>query len=172
VIQDLFARYLHRAANPAELANFGRFLLPIVPGGLLGDVIGINVLAPAALVVGEEQVAELLVTSQEYFVKRGGGTSQGFLNALCADALNRAPTAQELQQLGPPTVIRRVQAALRIFSGLEYRQVLVRGYNQRFLNRPATDAEVQLDANLLMRGANDEDVIGALVGSAEYFAQV
>jgi ELWxxDGT repeat protein len=179
LIQDLFTKYLHRAASPAELVNYALYLLPLSPVGtisIVGDLLPAEITVtgtPLRSLVGAERIIEILVSSQEYFMNRGGGTSNGFLNAMYGDTLNRAPTAQEQQQFSPALAgIGRAQVAVRILSGPEYHQVLVRGLIQRFLNRAATDAEVQAYAQQMMGGVCDEQVIAAIVGSAEYFAGV
>jgi ELWxxDGT repeat protein len=177
VVQDLVAKYLNRAATAAELFAYGRLLMLPNPAGviaILGDQPFPNnpanpIAAPPIL--GQERIVQMLVRSQEYFMNRGGGTTGGFLNAVYADTLNRAPNAAEQQQF-VATAAGRTQVAARIVSGLEYHQVVVRGYYPRFLNRPATDTEDQAYANLMMQGTSDNRVIAAIMGSAEYFAQV
>src|SRR5207244_2357290 len=69
-----YQQYLHRAVDPGGLASFTGLLA----AGRTG-----------------EQVAGALVGSPEYFQSRGGGTEDGFVNALFQDALNRSPTAAE-----------------------------------------------------------------------------
>src|SRR5262249_38449496 len=125
----------------------------------------------AAPLNGAEKVAALLAATPEYFQSRGGGTNNGFLNALYMDALNRAPTLAEQQQFAQ-SGYNRLQAAAQVFGGKAYREKLVRGYYQQFLGHAVGDDVVNAAVNLLMRGGRDEQVIAAIVGSAEYFAQV
>src|SRR5262249_26387026 len=64
----LFVRSLHRHADAAGLINSVLFL----EGGGTG-----------------QQLAQALAGSAEYFVARAGGTAEGFMQALYADALGR-----------------------------------------------------------------------------------
>ena len=94
-VQGLYQSLLKRAADPAGLANFVAFLMA---GGTV------------------EQVAVALTGSAEYFQTRGGGTNNGFLNALYLDALNRAIDPGGLttytQALANGTTTAQVAAAI------------------------------------------------------------
>jgi hypothetical protein len=57
-------------------------------------------------------------------------------------------------------------------TSIEARQDLVQALYADFLHRPAGAFEVQGVVDLLASGADDEDVIAALVGSDEYFTHV
>src|SRR5262249_19667850 len=121
-----------------------------------------------------EQVAAGIAGSPEYFRVRGGGSNDGFLNALYQDLLNRTPDAggrprfdQVLLHGGPPAVVAGV-----VLGSPEFEQDLVEGFYQQFLHRPADSGGLAGLAGALSHGATDEEVTAAVVGSEEYFAQV
>jgi sugar lactone lactonase YvrE len=151
VVQGLYQQYLGRAADPAGLAAFT---------GMLRN--GSTV----------EQVAALLAGSSEFFQNRGGGTNDGFLNALYQDALGRAvdPAGRAAWDaaLAKGTTAGAVAAA--ILASSEYQQDVVQNLYQEFLRRPADPSGLAVFSNLLASGATDEAVIAALVESTEYFA--
>jgi Ca2+-binding RTX toxin-like protein len=57
-------------------------------------------------------------------------------------------------------------------NSVETRGNLVRGYYQRFLGRTPDSAGLQHWLNVLAAGAQPEDVLSAILGSAEFFARV
>ena len=72
VVQNLYQTYLHRGADPGGLNGFVNYL------GAGGTI---------------KQVAAILLASPEYLQVRGGGTVNGFLQAIYQDVLSRAPDA-------------------------------------------------------------------------------
>jgi hypothetical protein len=150
VVQDLYQTYLHRSADAVGLSGF------------------VNVLGQGGT---DEQVAAGLIGSAEYFQNRGGGTNDGFLDALYLDALHRAVDAGARavfdQQLAAG--VSRAQVAAGILASGEYRQDLVQSFFQQFLHRTADSSTVNFFANELAQGLRDEQVIAQLVGSPEYF---
>jgi hypothetical protein len=150
-VGNLYATFLHRSADPSGLATFAAFL---AHGGTV------------------EQVAEILTGSQEYFLTRGGGTNDGFLDALFRDALNRAVDTSgratfDAALAGGAT---RVQVAAAVFPSLEFQQDLIGIFYQRFLHRDADSSGRDTFVAFLRRGSRAQDVIAALIGSAEYSA--
>jgi uncharacterized delta-60 repeat protein len=170
VVNALYLKYLHRAADQ---------------GGLNGFV---NLLASGGT---DEQVAAALIGSQEYFQTRGGGTFNGFITAMYADALNRAPDAAgqagflNLLQNGFTTG----QVAAILLGSVEYDADLVQGWYIQFLRRPADAGGLNSFVNLLQNGTHpgqqpifisdptgavhrvrDEDIIDMLLSSDEYYA--
>jgi uncharacterized delta-60 repeat protein len=168
VVRALYQTYLHRAPDPSGLNAAVNFLSQ---GGT------------------DEQLAAGLIGSPEYYQVRGGGTNDGFLNALYADALGRAPDANGRaafdQALASGT--STTQVGFSILTSVEYDTDLVGGYYVRFLRRPADQAGLNNYVNLLQHGSQssqpifvgdpsggshpvrDEDVIAFLMGSQEYF---
>jgi autotransporter-associated beta strand protein len=150
LVQQLYRRYLQRAADPAGLAGSLTFLRSGGTGA---------------------QLAAALAGSQEYFQVRGGGTNNGFLQALYQNTLNRALDAagqasfNQLMASG----MSAIQVASVIFSSDEYRSDLVQNFYQRFLDR-ATDSSGLVNwLSMLQNGATDEQVIVGFMGSREYF---
>src|SRR5207302_911227 len=68
VVQGLYMKYLHRAADALGLVGLVNFL---AAGGTI------------------EQEKAILLGSAEYYTNRGGGTNNGFLTALYQDVLER-----------------------------------------------------------------------------------
>jgi subtilisin-like proprotein convertase family protein len=54
----------------------------------------------------------------------------------------------------------------------EARTFLVKGWYQTYLGRPAVNGEEQLWVNALLAGATEEQTLGAILGSQEYFNHV
>jgi hypothetical protein len=170
VVNALYQKYLHRPADPMGLAAFSNFL---ATGGT------------------DEQVAAILIGSPEYFQNRGGGTNDGFLNALYSDALNRAvdPTGRSIFDAALANGTTPTQIASLILGSVEYKQDLVQSFYQTFLRRSADSNGLNFFVNLLTQNSSnlqpivvsdplhnqhsgpltDEDVIALLVGSQEYF---
>ena len=151
-VRNLYMTLLHRAADPSGLSVYTAFL---ASGGTV------------------EQVAEILTGSQEYFLSQGGGTNDGFLNALYRDALGRAVDASgraayDAALAGQTT---RVQVTTAIFSSLELQQGWVGTLYQRFLHRDPDNGGLTAFVGFLHQGTRDEEVIAAIVGSAEYSAR-
>lgn len=117
-IEELYQRYLHRSADSAGLNFYASLLL----GG-------------ATI----EQISASLAGSNEFFISQGGGTNDGFLNAVYEDALGRtidqAGVAwwSGILSLGAS----RTQVAAQILSTQEYRQVLVQNTYLELLHRQA-----------------------------------
>jgi hypothetical protein len=153
VVQNLYNTYLKRRVDSSGLKAFTDFL---AAGGTV------------------EQVAETLTASPEYFQSRGGGTNDGFLNALYQDALQRPIDAtgqsvfSQLLQSGGT----RPQVVTVIFTSDEFRQDLVQSFYQRFLRRGADPGGLNAFVGLLRQGKRDEEVIANIVGSDEYLGRL
>jgi len=152
VVQQLYQTFLHRNADPGGLNVFANQLLS-----------GVTV----------EQVEATLIGSQEYF-QDAGNTNGGFVNAMYRDVLHRAvdPTGQQyflllLQEFTPRSAV----AATLLKSG-EALQDVVANWYEIYLHRAADSGGLNNFTNALQHGATDEQVIAALVGSAEYFANL
>ncbi|HEV3003339.1 MAG TPA: CSLREA domain-containing protein [Pirellulales bacterium] len=150
VVESLYQTYLHRAADSGGLVSFVDFL---TAGGT------------------DEQAAAAIISSPEYFQLRGGGTTDGFLDALFHDTLGRP--------LDPPTRMAfdnflaaggtRQQAAAIVFGSDEYRHDLVAGLFEQYLDRPADPSGETFFVGLLAQGDSDEQVIAAMTAADEYF---
>jgi hypothetical protein len=152
LVTDLFNLYLHRSPDPTGLATYTTDLAQ-------GQTV--------------EQVESQLVGSPEYYQNRGGGTNDGFLNALYPDALNRPvdPAGRQAFDQALASGTTTAQVAAIIFSSDEFRRDLVEGFYQRFLHRAADTAGLNALTTALAQGATDADVIAVLVLSAEYFTE-
>lgn len=151
VVKGWYVRLLHREADSPGLTNW------------------VNALLTGAT---DEQVQAGFLGSPEYLATRGGGTNDGFLNALYQDLLNRLPDdigrASFTSLLDGGT--SRDNVARIILSSLEYRRVLVESFYQRFLHRPADGGGLNSFVTSLGEGQTDEQVIANIVGSLEYQA--
>jgi cyclophilin family peptidyl-prolyl cis-trans isomerase len=163
VVNGVYRLYLHRAADPAGLAA------------------GASYLADGATI---EQLSVGLISSPEYFETRGGGTNQGFLDALFSDTLHRAPDAGTMAALAADDFS---QQALRtaivngIFGGDEYMVDLVNypasaadgfvpfGWFPAYLGREAEAGAVSSIEIMLQAGVHDQQIIAGILGSTEYF---
>jgi uncharacterized protein (TIGR03118 family) len=153
VVQQIYNALLHRGADPSGLTTFTNFL---ANGGTV------------------EQIQAILAGSAEYLQTRGGGTNDGFLDALFQDAFNRTvdPSGRSGFDQALANGVSRAQVAASIFSSAEFQQDLVQNYYQRFLHRPADSGGLSGFLTALQQGTRDEQVIAAMVGSDEYFARL
>jgi hypothetical protein len=153
VVESLFMRFLGR---PADLTGLNTFTTFLANGGAI------------------EQVEESLTSSPEFFLRRGNGTNDGFVNALFQDALNRPvdPVGRATFDRALASGATRAQVATAVFTSLEFRQDLVEGFFERFLNRVADGSGLNTFTALLQQRVRDEQVIADIVGSAEFFAQL
>jgi hypothetical protein len=152
-VQSLYTRFLRRPADQGGLAACTRLLA----GG-----------------ASVESVAALLVGSKEYYQNRGGGTNDGFLDALYHDALSRAVDAggrasfdQALAKGATPG-----QVAAAVFASAEYRKNLVDGYYQEFLQRPGDTPGLRAWMSALTASVQDQIVLASFAASDEYFSLV
>jgi phospholipase C len=147
-VQDLYLRLLERDADPAGLATFVGMLNN---GGTL------------------EQVAVAISGSPEYFQRRGSGTNGGFLTAIYADALNRAPDSAGRaafdQALANGTSTTQVAAIL--YGSPEYQHDLVHAAFQEFLSRAPTASELSVYTAELVAGATSTRVRADIAGAGQ-----
>jgi hypothetical protein len=153
LVQSFYTTLLHRAADLSGLVVAVQFL---EGGGT------------------DEELQASITGSVEYFQNRGGGTNDGFLNALYHDALGRAIDSSGQATFSQALIagMTRVQVATAIFTSPEYRQNLVEGYYMTYLRRQADTEGLNTFVGALQSGATDENVIAAIVGSTEYFQRL
>ena len=162
-VNGVYELYLHRTADPAALTAGSAFL---ADGGT------------------PEQLSVDLVVSTEYYETRGGGTNQGFLNAIFSDALHRAPDAATVAALAADDFSQqavRIAAANTIFGSAEYLSDLVNypagaadgfvpfGWYPAYLGREAESSAVSSIMIMLRAGVSDQQIIAGILGSGEYF---
>src|SRR5262249_20972797 len=143
----LYERYLNRAPDPTGEQNWVGLLLA---GGTL------------------EQVAEGLVSSQEYFQDHGS-TNQGYVNGLYHDVLGRAgsPTEVNAWVVALDGGTSRDQVAIDFLTSTEYRTDLVTGYYNEFLGRAPDSAGLNEWVAALKSGSTDQHVLAGILGSPE-----
>jgi uncharacterized protein GlcG (DUF336 family) len=149
-VAGLINYYLMRAPDPVGLAALTAVL---DAGGTL------------------EQVEADLLGSAEYFQNRGGGSNDGFLDALYRDTLGRPidPAAQAALDGLLAKGESRTAVAAGVLASPEHRQALVGGYYQEFLGRAADPSGLAAFTAALGAGTRDEVVVAGLVGSDEFY---
>jgi hypothetical protein len=132
----------------------------------------------------DEQVADALVGSQEYFQMRGDRTNAGFVSALFQDALNRTPTAgeaamfvQDLQggmstgQVADMIFSSPYHPAQNTLQHSEYLRDVVTFMYQDYLRRAPDPAGLTAFISLFQNGTSDETAVALFIGSGEYFSR-
>jgi PKD repeat protein len=149
-VEDQYQALLHRPVDPGAVIFFGNYLAQ-------GNTV--------------ENLDAFLAGSAEYFQNRGGGTIDGFLNALYLDALGRPidSASQAVWEQALASGATRSAVAAVVYGSSEYDQHLVNQLFQRFLGRLPDPSELSTQVGALQNGVHDESVIAALVTSTEYF---
>ena len=145
LVQSFYQAFLKRLPSGSELASWL---------GLLGSA-------------SEETVEAQILGSGEYAASRGGGTDDGFLNALFQDILGRPPTSADLTFFKNAIANGATHAdvALNVLQSKEGRSKVVQGLFQSLLGRPPTQAEIDLLAT-----RTSQAILVAILASDEYFA--
>jgi hypothetical protein len=142
---------LHRDAQPQELSS----LLVFLTGGTV------------------EQIETSILSSAEYFLRRGGGSNAGFVAAIYHDVLERAPDAAGKrsweQALGHG--LGRSQVATAILDSAEAGALVVTALYHRLLHRSADSAGLVALVRVF-QGSVVDAVLQVIAGSEEYFARV
>jgi uncharacterized protein GlcG (DUF336 family) len=148
-VQMLYGTLLNRPADAGGLATYVGFLQS---GGTI------------------EQVGAAIAGSAEYFQTRGGGTNDGFLNALYQDVLQRSvdPSGRATYDQLLVAGTTPQQVATILYSSSEYQQDLVEALYQRYLNRAADPTGLSAFTGLLASGWTDNQVAAALISSTEF----
>src|SRR5262249_3869410 len=146
-------QYLHRPADPLGLSGGIAFLQS---GGTV------------------EQLAAFLAGSQEYFQIQGGGTNQGWEDALYQDALHRPIDSGTRTSIDAAldSGTSRTEIAAMVLSSEEYRGDLVDIFYMRFLDRTVDPLGLRNNLDALNGGFTDEQVIAGIVGEpvlSEFF---
>ncbi|HLJ93193.1 MAG TPA: DUF4214 domain-containing protein [Gemmataceae bacterium] len=148
-VTDMYTKVLHRLPDPSGLQTFTTFL---AQGGT------------------PTQLEASLLGSQEYFVVHGADSTDGFLQALYADELNRMPdsagAAGFSQQLGAG--VPRITVTVAILTSPEGRADDVQLMYQRLLHRNPDPSGANAFDNALQTGMSDVIIEAAIVGSDEY----
>ncbi len=122
-----------------------------------------------------EQVERALAGSDEYFQKRGGGTNNGFLDALYQDLFNRTSDADGRNYWGgllQASILNRAQVASMIVSSSEAFKFRVSATYEKYLSRPADSDGRDFWAGLVQQGIlRDAQLVAILCATDEYFAR-
>jgi hypothetical protein len=149
---------------------YSKYLRPASPGEVAGWVARFE-----AGTLTQEQLIATLLGSDEYFAstQHGGGTNNGWINAIYKDLFNRSPDPSGQAAINSQLAagIPRYNIALGLLASGEYQTDLIQGYYSKYLGRTAGSGEVANFAGALQAGATDENVISTIVGSAEYFSK-
>jgi hypothetical protein len=153
VVASLYAQLLHRSAAVGDLDAWSALLTS-------GST--------------AEEIAAALAGSAEYYQQRGGGTADGFLDALYSDALHRSVDAAVRAQLdsllSAGTPVARIASA--VFGSAEYQHDLVEDWSGTYLGQTG---ELSTAANYtaqLSAGARDEAVLASMLASDDYFVRL
>jgi hypothetical protein len=150
VIEALYQKLLHRAADPSGLNSFLNFL---------------NNGGTAA------QVEIAILSSPEFFQSQGGGTNTGYLNAMYQDVLNRPIDPGAAQAFGAYLASGGSRDFLSAFVVNSQESVtdLVNSHYQAYLNRNIDPSGAGTWIPFELQGNPDELVIAAIIGSIEFF---
>ena len=153
LIQGFYNTFLHRAATPTELASF----MAMLAGGAT-----------------DEDVMAAILSSEEYYATRGGGTNSGFITALYQDLLGRSPSSAEQAQWDAAfgAGATRQQVALQVLKSTEFRTRLLKGWFQAYLGRQPTDVELNFYLSHFAAGETDEMIQAEILGSTEFVGRV
>ena len=151
-IERLYQRYLHRAADADGLNLFSSQLLA-----------GVRI----------EAISADLAGSNEFFFAQGGGTNDGFLNAVYEDALGRPidPAGLAWWTAALSLGASRIQVAAQILGTQEYRQVFVQNAYLQLLHRQADPAGLNHWVTLLNSGGTGQLMYSGIAGSQEFFGE-
>src|SRR5262249_29000811 len=151
--QGMYQRFLGRPAAPLELINCVAFLKS---GGT------------------STQLEAFLLSSPEYFFGHGGGTNQGFVNALFHDVTGQSPDPgaalvynQFLAGGGPRAVV-----ASQVVNSPGAALVRVQQEYLDFLRRGLDPSGQFTWVTYELSGGPDELVIASIISSPEYLARL
>lgn len=119
-----------------------------------------------------EQVTSVIVTSPEYFQKRGNNSNETFLRSVYQDLLQRDADPNGLsfflQVLAQPGA-NRSSVVDQFFTSQEYLEKVVQREFRRFLDRDADANGLAFFVAALRANARREDIIASVLGSDEFF---
>jgi hypothetical protein len=111
-----------------------------------------------------------ILTSDEYYLNRSGGSEVMYLTALYHDLMGRDASLNERSLYAKPGT-PRADVVRAILTSQEWSEREVQILYQEYLFRPADADGLQMFAASLRQGASIENVLAALLGSPEHFAQ-
>lgn len=117
-----------------------------------------------------QQMQAGFISSPEYY-QRAGGTDRRWMAKLYVDVLGRTASSREVEGwvASLATGRTRQQVALGFLLSTEHLQSAVDGYYRWLLGRGLDATGRQTWVTAIQRGARDEQIIGGIVSSREYF---
>ena len=114
----------------------------------------------------------LVYATDEFYNNFGNGNDSDYVTAVYQSALNRAPSAYELQE-GTLNITEggRRQAVQIVLDTAEFRTLVIQEIYQDYLGRSATQAEVTAALAQLSAGGTEDDLVTTVVASDEYWAR-
>ncbi|HJT17270.1 MAG TPA: DUF4214 domain-containing protein [Thermoanaerobaculia bacterium] len=100
-----------------------------------------------------------ILSSNEYFTRRGGGMTQGFINALYQDVLGRAADPQAIALFSN---VSRSAAAQQVLSSTEARQRAINALYSKYLHHAAPPSAFSL---------THDQAVTTIIASDEYCRQ-
>jgi hypothetical protein len=159
IAEDMHAAFLGRTMTSTDYAVLSALSTYVNPS------------TPFPGLITREEVAAYLVGGGEYYQGKGGGTDDGWLDALYQDALARAPTQAErdaFAQSGTGQGARQT-FALDLFRTDEYRVLQIEGFYQTFLRRGLDAAGQTYWLGQYQMGLTTEAVLARILESQEYY---
>ncbi|WP_426595012.1 DUF4214 domain-containing protein [Cellulomonas sp. McL0617] len=150
LITDTYLKYLGRGPDPAGLQSW----LVAMDGGATIS-----------------QISAGFIASDEYYARSHDDPIQ-WVGAMYHDVLGRAASAQESIAWSDPLVhgkVSRTAIAMGILLSEEHLAPVVAGYYQQLLGRGLDPTGRRSWISLLQAGTHDEDIIGGIVASYEYW---
>lgn len=151
-IQQLYQELLGR---PADQQGLSTFLSAMQQGASI------------------RQVEAVILASNEYYQTQGGGTNQGFLQALYEDVLGRPidPQGDATFSLMLAQGTPRIVVVNMVLYSQESNVDTVMGYYEQYLGRPADQQGLAFWVSLLDQGQPVEQILAGILGSEEYYLQ-
>jgi hypothetical protein len=148
-VDALYQEVLGRAPDPSGLAGSLAFL---AQGGT------------------QSQLEAMLLSSNEFFTAKGGGTNSGFLSALYQVALNRAVDNGGAQSFGLALAggTSRSSVVADVLFGSESQTLQVEGLYNQYLGRAADPGGLSAALAALQSGASLDQIVAMLIASPEY----
>ena len=116
------------------------------------------------------QLEAILLSSNEFFMAKGGGTDSGFIGALYQVGLNRAVDGSAVQIFGQALSggASRTTVIEDVFSSAESQTVELNGLYNEFLGRSADPGGLSAALASLQSGASLDQIAAILIASSEY----
>lgn len=149
VVRNLYQDLLDRAPDPAGLEYFT------------------NLLAQGKTL---DQIRAIILGSDEFFTRVGGGTTDGFLAALYNEVLGRAidSVGAAFWSAGLDSGLTREAVATAILSSPEEARRTVDGWYDTYLGRDADAGGLSAFTTALLDGIAEADLLAMILGSEEY----